>query len=258
MDQGPAEAGVMRSGILSAAAALLLTACATVPTGPSVTVLPGNGKSFEQFQADDAACRQWAAQQTGTTAKRASTESTVTGAAIGTVVGSAVGTTAGAAAGNPAVGAAVGAGAGLLSGTAIGADDGEWAATSAQHRFDVAYTQCMYVKGNQVPVPPRYIPVSAAWAEHAEEVALARVRLTTEPALTTGCTRLGLVSDESVKDLRRKIVKAGGNTGVLAFGVDDLSTIHAEVFRCPSTDARLSIPPPPAGTPPPPPPGPSR
>ncbi len=105
----------MRSGILSAAAALLLTACATVPTGPSVTVLPGNGKSFEQFQADDAACRQWAAQQTGTTAKRASTESTVTGAAIGTVVGAAVGTTAGAAAGNPAVGAAVGAGAGSAS-----------------------------------------------------------------------------------------------------------------------------------------------
>jgi hypothetical protein len=28
--------------------------CATVPRGPSVKVLPGSGKTFEQFQADDA------------------------------------------------------------------------------------------------------------------------------------------------------------------------------------------------------------
>jgi len=257
MDQGPAEAGV-KSGILSAAAVLLMTACATVPTGPSVTVLPGDGKNFEQFQADDAACRQWAAQQTGTDTKEASTESTVTAAAIGTAAGAAVGAGIGAAGGNPAVGAAVGAGAGLLGGTVIGADSAAWAATSAQHRFDVAYTQCMYAKGNQVPVLPRLVRVSDAWADHAEEVALARVRLTTEPVLATGCTRLGLVSDDSVKDLRRKIVRAGGNTGVLSFAVDDLSTIHAEVFRCPSTAARLGIPPPPAGMPPPPPPGPSR
>ncbi|SRR6266852_4680589 len=63
--------------------------------GPSVMVLLGNGKNFEQFQADDAICRQWAAQQTGTTTKRAPAESTVSGAAIG------------AAAGSPAIGTAV-------------------------------------------------------------------------------------------------------------------------------------------------------
>jgi uncharacterized protein YcfJ len=252
----------LRSGILSTAAALLLTACATVSTGPSVMVLPGNGKNFEQFQADDAICRQWAAQQTGTTTKRASAESTVSGAAIGTAVGAAVGAAIGAAAGSPAVGAAVGAGGGLLGGTAIGASNAEGASTSVQHRYDIAYTQCMYAKGNQVPVAsgpqPRFVPVSYAWADDAEKIALARVRLTTEAALTTGCTRLGLVSDDSIKDLRRKIVRAGGTAGVLSFGVDDLSTIHAEVFRCPPTDAPLSIPPPPAGTPPPAPPGPSR
>ncbi|KRT73262.1 MAG: hypothetical protein XU13_C0015G0046, partial [Candidatus Rokubacteria bacterium CSP1-6] len=55
----------MKSSILSIAAGMFLTACATVPTGPSVMVLPGSGKNFEQFQADDAVCRQWAAQQTG-------------------------------------------------------------------------------------------------------------------------------------------------------------------------------------------------
>lgn len=32
-----------------------LIACATIPTGPSVMILPGQGKTFEQFQTDDAA-----------------------------------------------------------------------------------------------------------------------------------------------------------------------------------------------------------
>src|SRR5260370_37342968 len=99
-------------------AALLVAACATVPTGPSVMVLPGTGKNFEQFQADDAVCRQWAAQQTGTTPQRAATESTVSGAAIGTAVGAAAGAAIGAAAGSTATGSAGGAGVGLLCETA--------------------------------------------------------------------------------------------------------------------------------------------
>src|SRR2546428_5612594 len=114
---------VPRWRILPVATGVLLTACATVPTGPSVMVLPGDGKNFELFQADDAVCRQWAAQQTGTTTQRASTQSTVSGAAIGTAVGAAVGTAIGAAAGNPGIGAAVGAGGGLLGGTAVGASN---------------------------------------------------------------------------------------------------------------------------------------
>ena len=142
---------MMRSCIL-AIAGLLMTACATVPTGPSVMVLPGNGKNFEQFQGDDAVCRQWAAQQTGTTANRASTESTVTGAAIGTVLGAAAGAAIGAASGSPATGAAVGAGVGLLGGTAVGAGNASGAQTSVQHRYDMTYMQCMYAKGNQIPM----------------------------------------------------------------------------------------------------------
>lgn len=230
-----------------------LTACATVPTGPSIMVLPGNGKSFELFQADDAICRQWAAQQTGTTTTQASTESAVSGAAIGTALGAAAGAAIGAAAGSPATGAAVGAGAGLLGGTAIGASNAARASTSVQHRYDMAFTQCMYAKGHQVPAAtgsqPRFAPVSYAWADDAEKIAMARVRLSTEATMAAGCTRIGFVSDDSIKDLRKKIVRAGGDTGVLSFGTDD---IYAEVFRCPS------IPPPPSGTPPPPPPGPSR
>lgn len=99
----------------------------------------------------------------------------------------------------------------------------------------------------------------AAWAQDPERVIMAQVRLTTDSRMTSGCARLGSVRDDSVKDLRRKIVRAGGNTGVLSFPIDDLSAIQADVFRCASTPSpALVIPPPPEGTPPPPPPGPAR
>ena len=49
------------------------------------------GTPFEEFQADDAVCRQWALQQTGTTPNEAGATSTVTGAAVGTAVGAAYG-----------------------------------------------------------------------------------------------------------------------------------------------------------------------
>jgi OmpA family protein len=139
--------------VLPIAACLLLTACATVPSGPSVLVLPGTGKNFDQFQADDAVCRQWALRQTGATPNQAGAASTVTGAVVGTVVGAGLGAAIGAAAGSPATGAAVGAGAGLLGGTTVGAGNAYGAGVSVQRRYDNGYVQCMYAKGNQVPVP---------------------------------------------------------------------------------------------------------
>jgi hypothetical protein len=143
----------LRAGVPAAlVVALLVSGCAGIPTGPSVMVLPGTGKTFEQFQVDDAVCRQWASQQTGTTVGKASTESTVGGAAVGTLVGAAAGAALGAAAGSPAVGAAAGAGVGLLGGTAVGAGRAEAYGGSVQRRYDQSYIQCMYAKGNQVPV----------------------------------------------------------------------------------------------------------
>src|SRR3977135_2233103 len=63
---------------LSALLALLgLSACATVPSGPGVLVLPGTGKSFDQFRADDFECRQFAQSQLGATPETASTDSGV-------------------------------------------------------------------------------------------------------------------------------------------------------------------------------------
>lgn len=131
--------------------AVVASGCATVPSGPSVMVLPGSGKNFEQFQMDDGACRQWASQQTGSTPGQTATESTVGGAAIGTLLGAAAGAALGAAAGNAGVGAAAGAGVGLLGGTAVGASRGDAYGGSVQRRYDQAYIQCMYAKGNQVP-----------------------------------------------------------------------------------------------------------
>ena len=40
----------------------VLLGCARTPTGPSVLVLAGSGKSLEEFQRDDAVCRTSAAQ----------------------------------------------------------------------------------------------------------------------------------------------------------------------------------------------------
>jgi hypothetical protein len=91
--------------LLSLCAAVLFTGCATIPTGPSVIVLPGSGKPFDQFQVDDAACRQWASQQVGQSYP-----------------------------------------------------------DEAQRRYDIAFQQCMYAKGHQIPAvmrearPSRYPP----------------------------------------------------------------------------------------------------
>jgi hypothetical protein len=104
--------------------------------------------------------------------------------------------------------------------------------------------------------------VSNAGADDREEKAMARVHLTTEASLTEGCSRVGSVHDHSVKDLRQKIVKAGGNTGVLSFRNDDMASIYAEVFRCrrsaESGPPYVQAPPPGYPPPPPPPPRPSR
>jgi hypothetical protein len=132
-------------------ALLLAAGCATVPRGPSVMALPGHGKTFEQFQADDAVCRQWAAQRIGESPQEALNKNTAAGAAAGTIIGAGLGAAIGAASGHAGAGAAIGAGSGLLVGTASGASTGRYYGWEAQRRYDIAYTQCMYAKGNDIP-----------------------------------------------------------------------------------------------------------
>ena len=108
-----------------------------------------------------------------------------------------------------------------------------------------------------------------SWQDEQEHKAMAAVFLTTEPALVSGCNQIGVAGDDNVKDLRRKIVRGGGNAAVLTFRVDDLKMMAANVYKCPTAAAKTQSaptpppparsssdapPPPPAGTPPPPPP----
>jgi len=132
-------------------ALLTVAGCATVPSGPSVMALPGSGKTFEEFQADDAICRQWAAQQIGLSPQETVNQNTATGAVVGTAIGAGLGAAIGAASGHAGAGAAIGAGSGLLVGTAAGANTGQFYGRQAQHRYDIAYSQCMYAKGNEIP-----------------------------------------------------------------------------------------------------------
>src|SRR6185369_11368554 len=137
--------------ILSLLVLLALAGCVTMPTGPSVRVLPTPGKSFDIFMAEDAICRQWAERQIGMSPQDTANQNTATGAVVGTVIGTGIGAALGAAAGNAGAGAAIGAGSGLLFGTASGASSGEVYGMEAQRRYDNTYVQCMYAKGNQIP-----------------------------------------------------------------------------------------------------------
>jgi len=129
-------------------ALLVVGACTTLPSGPAVMALPGTGKNFDQFRADDSDCRQYANTQIGgTSPNQVATDSGVKSAAVATVVGAAAG-----AAINGSSGAGVGAGAGLAVGALAGAAAGESSAYELQRRYDYAYIQCMYAKGNKVPV----------------------------------------------------------------------------------------------------------
>ncbi len=146
---------------------LLLSACATVPNGPSGLALPGTGKNFDQFHADDTICRQFAQEQIGgTTATQASNDSFARTAVLGTALGAAVGAVA-----DGGHGAGIGAATGLLFGSIIGVNEANMSSSGAQHRYDNAYIQCMYAKGNQVPVSgristqrrPASVPAPAAY-----------------------------------------------------------------------------------------------
>jgi len=98
------------------------------------------------------------------------------------------------------------------------------------------------------------VTASVATAENVTRQALARVRLTTDPKIPVGCTTLGTIKDDSLRDLRRKVVRMGGDTALLSFPPEDLERMNAVVFRCPPAAAAAPSVPPPSGAPPPPPP----
>ena len=69
---------------------ILLTACVSSPTGPTITIMPREGKSFEEFKRDDDECRSFASksvQDGNAAALKAGAISAATGAAIGAAAG---------------------------------------------------------------------------------------------------------------------------------------------------------------------------
>lgn len=139
--------------ILIPSAVCILTACVNLPSGPSVMILPGSGKSFDQFRVDESECRQYAYEQVGgTTPRQALQRSGIESAAIGAGLGALAGT---ALSGGSGAGAAIGAGAGLLGGGLIGSGSASTSAYANQQRYDNSYIQCMYAKGHRVPISGR-------------------------------------------------------------------------------------------------------
>ncbi len=149
-------------GLIATCSVVALGACAVAPQGPTVTAMPGQGKSFEAFQQDDSYCRQAASYSIGNPAavNQAASNNAAGSALAGTALGAATGAIIGAASGGTAAtGAAIGAGAGLLAGSLAGASSAQATGADAQFRYDNSYAQCMFSRGNTVAQPQ---PVYAA------------------------------------------------------------------------------------------------
>lgn len=111
-------------------------------------VLPGTGKSFDQFRFDDHECRQYAYYSIGGQGpEQAAADAGVRSAAVGTAVGA----VAGAALGG-SHGAAAGAGLGMAGGALAGTGAANQSSYTLQQRYDIGYQQCMYAKGHQIPM----------------------------------------------------------------------------------------------------------
>jgi deoxyxylulose-5-phosphate synthase len=133
--------------VLSITLASLLSACVSAPTGPTVAVMPREGKPFDLFQQEDLYCRNFAANSVKDTSDAALKEgatSAAIGAALGAVAGAVI-------QGGNHANVGTGAGVGLLGGAAMGAMNSSGKQNQAQVQYNIAYQQCMYAKGNQVP-----------------------------------------------------------------------------------------------------------
>lgn len=131
-------------------AALLSSGCATEPLGPTARVMPASGKPFQVFAQDQSLCKSFADGEVGGSSTTSNLKQLGT-AAISTALGAGLGAALahhahGGASGGAGPGGAIGAVAGaLMGGRGSGVDQ-----RNLQGRYDLAYTQCMYARGNQV------------------------------------------------------------------------------------------------------------
>ena len=133
---------------------LSLMACASTPMGPTVQTLPAQGKPFEQFQMEQASCKQYADEQVRGQAEAANSTGVLEGVG-GTLLGAGLGAAIGG-----GRGAAIGAAGGAVAGTGVGASTSGHQERGIQTQYNNAYVQCMVAKGNQVERPVVYTPPS--------------------------------------------------------------------------------------------------
>ena len=125
--------------------ALLVSGCAQTPLGPTVQVMPGPGKSFDQFTYDQAGCKQFAEGAVAGQAQNANTRG-IGAAALTTGLAAGLGAAIGG-----GRGAGIGAASGALGGAGIGGGMSSREQGGIQAQYDNAFAQCMYAKGNMVP-----------------------------------------------------------------------------------------------------------
>jgi uncharacterized protein YcfJ len=107
--------------------------------------MPGPNKPFQVFQEDQVLCKDFANAQVSGNAEK-SNQRALGAAAIGTVLGAGLGAAVGG-----GRGAAIGAASGAAVGTGVGMGSSYDQNMTIQQRYDIAYSQCMYSRGNQVP-----------------------------------------------------------------------------------------------------------
>lgn len=126
-------------------AVIALNSCAPTVMAPTIPVMPGANKPFDQFAADQQSCQAYANSQTAPMAAQANNQA-AGGALLTTVLGAGLGAAFGG-----GRGAAIGAASGALVGTSVAARNSSLAGMSIQQQYDIFYAQCMYARGNQVP-----------------------------------------------------------------------------------------------------------
>jgi hypothetical protein len=138
----------------TAAIILALAGCVAPPMAPTIPVAPGPGRGPAVFNADLAACQQYAYNGTAPAAAAANQQA-VGGALLTTALGAAIG---GAVGGGRAAG--IGAASGAAFGTLANASGAGWAQLSLQQQYDALFASCMAGHGDQVPnfAPPPGMP----------------------------------------------------------------------------------------------------
>jgi len=130
-------------------ATISLTTCVAPPTAPTIPVGLGPNKTLDAFNADQAACQQYAAAQIAPAVAAANNQA-VGGALLSAALGAGLGAGIGAAAGNAGRGAAIGAASGGAFGIIGNATGSPYAQGSLQQQYDIMYGECMAAQGNSV------------------------------------------------------------------------------------------------------------